>query len=173
MKVFDLIGFAAQMRAVDHDLEALGPKIVERACQIVQKKAQSAIGKEHELWAPLAESTITDKASHGFATPKPLLRTGELRDSIEYTVHGNQGAVGSNLDIAVGADCALIAVHGVLDAVTQLASAQQWLRRRKAVARLVRNRGLGKRCPQFVLLADRRLCLLLHNLAGPFDDLGA
>src|SRR6476620_4218635 len=101
MKVFDLIGFAAQMRAVDHDLEALGPKIVERACQIVQKKAQSAIGKEHELWAPLAESTITDKASHGFATPKPLLRTGELRDSIEYTVHGNQGAVGSNLDIAV------------------------------------------------------------------------
>jgi phage gpG-like protein len=101
MKVFDLIGFAAQMRAVDHDLEALGPKIVERACQIVQKKAKAAIGQEHELWAPLAESTISDKQAHGYATPKPLLRTGELRDSIEYTVHGNEGCVGSNSDIAV------------------------------------------------------------------------
>lgn len=101
MKVFDLIGFAAQMRAVDHDLEALGPQIIERACQIVQKKAKAAIGKEHELWAPLAESTISDKQAHGYATPKPLLRTGELRDSIEYKVSGNQGAVGSNLDIAV------------------------------------------------------------------------
>jgi hypothetical protein len=94
MKVFDLIGFAAQMRAVDHDLEALGPKIVERACQIIQKKAKAAIGKDHELWAPLAESTIADKASHGFPTPKPLLRSGELRDSIEYTVNGNEECTG-------------------------------------------------------------------------------
>jgi hypothetical protein len=100
-KLFDLVGFAAQMRAVDHDLEALGPKIVERACQIIQKKAKAAIGKEHELWAPLADSTLADKASHGFPTPKPLLRTGEMRDSIEYTVHGNEGCVGSNSDIAV------------------------------------------------------------------------
>ena len=100
-QLFDLLGFAAQMRAVDHDLEALGPKIVERACQIIQKKAQSAIGREHELWAPLAESTIADKASHGFPTPKPLLRTGQMRDSIEYTVHGNEGCVGSNSPIAV------------------------------------------------------------------------
>ena len=100
-QLFDLLGFAAQMRAVDHDLEALGPKIVERACQIIQKKAQSAIGREHELWAPLAASTIADKASHGFPTPKPLLRTGQMRDSIEYTVHGNEGWVGSNSPIAV------------------------------------------------------------------------
>jgi hypothetical protein len=31
-----------------------------------------------------------------FPTPKPLLRTGEMRDSIEYVV-----AVGSDLDVAV------------------------------------------------------------------------
>jgi phage gpG-like protein len=96
-----ILEFVAELPAIERDLEASGPKIVEQACKIVQKKAKAAIGKEHELWAPLAESTIADKQHHGFPTPKPLLRTGELRDSIEYTVHGNEGCVGSNLDIAV------------------------------------------------------------------------
>lgn len=100
-KLFDLVSFAAEMRAIDRDLAAVGPKIVERACQIIQKKAKAAIGKNHEMWPPLAESTIKDKAAHGFNTPAPLLRTGELRDSIEYTAHGNEGAVGSNLEIAL------------------------------------------------------------------------
>jgi hypothetical protein len=90
-KLFDLVGFAAELKAIEHDFEALGPKIIERACQIVQKKAKTAIGKEHELWAPLAESTIHDKQAHGYRTPAPLLRTGEMRDSIEYVVHGNEG----------------------------------------------------------------------------------
>jgi hypothetical protein len=75
--VFSILEFVAELKAIDHDLEALGPKIVEKACQIVQKKAKAAIGKEHELWAPLAESTIRDKAAHGYKTPAPLLRTGE------------------------------------------------------------------------------------------------
>jgi phage gpG-like protein len=35
-----------------------------------------------------------------YATPRPLLRSGELRDSITYTVNGHQGAVGTNLDYA-------------------------------------------------------------------------
>jgi HK97 gp10 family phage protein len=101
VKVFDLLGFIAELPAIERDLEASGPKIIERACQIVQKKAKAAIGKNHEAWPPLAESTIADKQHHGFPTPKPLLRTGELRDSIQYTVHGLEGAVGSDLDIAV------------------------------------------------------------------------
>jgi hypothetical protein len=101
MKFFDIAGFIAELPAIDRDLHSSGPKIIEEACKIVQKKAKAAIGKNHEEWAPLAESTIADKASHGFPTPKPLLRTGELRDSIQYTVHGNEGAVGSDLEIAV------------------------------------------------------------------------
>jgi HK97 gp10 family phage protein len=101
MKLFSLLEFVAELPAIERDLEAAGPKIIERACQIVQKKAKSAIGKEHEMWAPLAESTIADKAHHGFPTPKPLLRTGQLRDSIQYTVNGLEGAVGSDSPIAV------------------------------------------------------------------------
>jgi phage gpG-like protein len=100
-KIFSLLDFVAEIRAIQRDLEATGPMIIEKACQIVQKKAKAAIGVEHELWAPLAASTIADKQRQGFATPKPLLRTGELRDSIEYQVHGNEGCVGSDSPIAV------------------------------------------------------------------------
>jgi hypothetical protein len=100
-KLFDLVGFAAELGAIDHDLEALGPKIVERACQIVQKKAKSTIGKTHDAWPPLAESTQEDRARKGYAANEPLLRSGELRDSIEYTVSGTEGCVGSDSPIAV------------------------------------------------------------------------
>jgi HK97 gp10 family phage protein len=96
VKTFSIFEFLAEIPAIERDLHASGPKIVERACQIVQKKAKAAIGREHEEWAPLAPSTLADKAKHGFATPKPLLRTGELRDSIEYTVNGNEGCVGTD-----------------------------------------------------------------------------
>lgn len=51
-KVFSLLGFIAELPAIERDFHAAGPKIIEEACKIVQKKAKAAIGKEHELWAP-------------------------------------------------------------------------------------------------------------------------
>jgi HK97 gp10 family phage protein len=100
VKTFSLLGFIAELPAIERDLHASGPKIIEEACKIVQKKAKAAIGKDHEIWPPLAASTIADKQKHGYATPKPLLRSGELRDSIEYTVRGNEGAVGTDKEYA-------------------------------------------------------------------------
>jgi phage gpG-like protein len=100
-KFFTLLEFVAQIPAIERDVHAAGPAIVERACQIVQKRAKANIGKEHEAWPPLAASTIADKARSGFKTPAPLLRTGELRDSIEYTVRGTEGCVGSDNPKAV------------------------------------------------------------------------
>jgi hypothetical protein len=35
--VYSVLGFAAELKAIDHDLESLGPKIVERACQIIMR----------------------------------------------------------------------------------------------------------------------------------------
>jgi hypothetical protein len=95
-KMFSILEFLAEIPAIERDLHASGPMIIEKACKIVQKKAKAAIGKEHEEWAPLAESTVADKQHHGFAVPKPLLRSGELRDSIEYAVDGNEGCVGTD-----------------------------------------------------------------------------
>jgi hypothetical protein len=61
MREFSLLGFVAELGAIERDMHELGPHIVERACQIVQAKAKAAIGREHEMWPPLAESTIRDK----------------------------------------------------------------------------------------------------------------
>ena len=74
VKLFDIAGFIAELPAIGRDLHASGPMIVEKACKIVQAKAKSAIGRDHEMWAPLAPSTIADKQAHGFPTPKPLMR---------------------------------------------------------------------------------------------------
>jgi HK97 gp10 family phage protein len=100
-KMFSILEFIAEIPAIERDLQASGPMIIEKACQIVQKKAKAAIGREHEEWAPLAESTLTEKAKAGYPVPKSLLRTGELRDSIQYQVNGLEGAVGSDLDRAL------------------------------------------------------------------------
>jgi hypothetical protein len=62
-----------------------------RACKLVQRKAKGLIGHEHPYWQPLADSTIEDKARHGYRVPAPLLRTGEMRDSIEIDAPHHEG----------------------------------------------------------------------------------
>ena len=47
-------------------------------------------------WAPLAESTILEKEKLGYAPPdNPLLRTGELRESITHSIESNVLIFGS------------------------------------------------------------------------------
>ena len=57
------------------------------------KLAKGFIGREGPGWAPLAESTIADKERQGYETPAPLLRTGELRDSIKGEAESVPGGV--------------------------------------------------------------------------------
>jgi hypothetical protein len=95
--VMSILEFVAQTKAIEHDLHELGPAIVARACELVAKQAKRAIGKTHELWPPLKLETIARKLNGN----TPLLETGELRDSIEWTAHGLEGSVGSNSDKAV------------------------------------------------------------------------
>jgi len=82
------------------------------AALVVQKEAKDAIGHYQETsgpfvaWAELAEVTKADRVAQGYPENEPELRTGELRDSIEYTVgaalFGEQIAeVGSNDDVMV------------------------------------------------------------------------
>ncbi|TAL01842.1 MAG: hypothetical protein EPO08_09130 [Rhodospirillaceae bacterium] len=62
---------------------------VEIAAEIARDKIgeyQGAIGS-FPAWAPLATSTVEEKTRLGYAPPdNPLLRTGELRDSIGTSV---------------------------------------------------------------------------------------
>jgi phage gpG-like protein len=81
---------------------------MDRAATLVQDEAKQEIGTYQGAagpfvaWAPLADSTLADKERHGYAPPdNPLLRTGEMRDSIERTVEPHEAAIGSDSEIAV------------------------------------------------------------------------
>lgn len=165
--VYSILGFAAELKAIDHDLEALGPKIIERACQIVQKKAKAAIGKEHELWAPLAESTIRDKQAHGYKTPAPLLRTGEMRDSIEYVVHGNEGCVGSNSDIAVYQELGTVKIPPRSFLVSAAISSEDKIHRMAGASAVAALSGHGRHVRDV-----RELLHLLHRAGHALAELG-
>lgn len=78
----------------------------EKGALMVQSIARQKIGHYQEAvgpfpeWAPLAESTEAEKARLGFSTGAPLLRTGDLRKSIEAHSSPLGFRVGSKLDIA-------------------------------------------------------------------------
>ena len=81
-------------------LEAVGSKIEHDAKEIIGHYQRSDTGPFPE-WAELATSTKADRVSQGFTPNDPLLRTGELRNSIRHEVRGHSVAVGSDLDIAI------------------------------------------------------------------------
>ena len=166
-QLFDLIGFAAELKAIDRDLEAMGPKIIERACQIVQKKARSAIGREHELWAPLADSTIKDKAAHGYKTPAPLLRSGAMRDSIEYTVSGNEGCVGSDSEIAVYRELGTSRIPPRSFLVSAAISSEDKIHRMVGASAVAALSGYGRHASEV-----RELLHLLHRAGHALAELG-
>lgn len=70
---------------------------LEKACVIIEEDAKSKPGTYQTGWAPLKPATIAQKTTGD----SPLLETGEMRDSIEHTVQGKSGFVGSNNDKAV------------------------------------------------------------------------
>lgn len=60
--------------------------------------AKDLIGRKQSMWDDLAESTINEKRRLGFRGPdfEPLLRTGEMRDSIKGASRGLVGVIGSD-----------------------------------------------------------------------------
>lgn len=99
--------FAAHLLTVAVAVEKAEHQILESAAVMVEKRAKEKIGEYQEqvgpfiAWPELAESTKADRAKQGYTEDEPLLRSGEMRDSIEHTVQGNVAQIGSNSDIAV------------------------------------------------------------------------
>jgi phage gpG-like protein len=96
--VYSVLGFVAKLRAIERDMETIGPAIIRKACEIVAAEARRVIGEGYEFWPALQPETLARKM---MATP--LLETGELRASIEWSTSANglEGWVGSNNDKAV------------------------------------------------------------------------
>jgi len=78
---------------------------LEVAAAMIADRAKKLIGTydAKPRWPELAESTQADRAQKGFPPNEPLLRTGELRDSIGFEIikPGREAIVGSTSDIAV------------------------------------------------------------------------
>ena len=99
---------AKRLSAIGEDRGPETKAFLETVGEAIEKEAKAEIGHYQRTdtgpfpeWTELAPSTKKDRVSKGFTENDPLLRTGELRDSIAHEVRGTSVAIGSDLDIAV------------------------------------------------------------------------
>lgn len=107
MREFNIMESIVKMAEVTIAIEHETHRALDHAARIVKTEAKEEIGVYQAqagsfvAWAELAAATKADRLAHGFPENEPLLRTGDLRDSIGHVVEGHEAAVGSNSDIAV------------------------------------------------------------------------
>jgi hypothetical protein len=168
-KVFSLLGFIAELPAIERDLHMSGPKIIEQACKIVQAKAKGAIGRNHNEWAPLKPETLDEKQKHGFKTPAPLLRTGALRDSIQWTTSasGMEGAVGSDSPVAVAQELGTARIPPRSFLVSSAISSEDKIHRMAAATTIAALSGFGHGARDV-----REMLHLLHQAGHAIYELG-
>jgi hypothetical protein len=91
--------FAKLSDAMDEQQE----ENLKRAAEMIRDEAKRVIGTYDYGWRELAPATIADRVRQGYAPDQPLLRSGAMRESIEYTIiePGKEAEIGSNDPIAV------------------------------------------------------------------------
>lgn len=108
MKTFkDPAAFARFLRDKSATLAAAQAAGLRKGAAIVEADAKARIGQYQDEagpfpeWRDLAASTIADKQRQGYGVPDPLLRTGQMRDSIETSVTPSGFTVGSTDPVAL------------------------------------------------------------------------
>jgi HK97 gp10 family phage protein len=98
MTTMSLGGLVAHLLTAKADMHYAEELALERVCVLLEKSAKSAIGTYRFDWTPLKPETIARKTTGD----KPLLETGELRDSITHNVdaNGKDAYVGTNDPVA-------------------------------------------------------------------------
>lgn len=61
-------------------------EVAKRIGEDAKKKVQEKFGTYQDGWPELSPATIADKIAQGWPVPSPLLRTGEMKDSIDFKV---------------------------------------------------------------------------------------
>lgn len=80
-------------------------KGIDHVAVLIEKTAKSEIGNYQNAvgpfseWAELADSTEAEKARKGYPSDAPLLRTGDLRESITHETEGLRAIIGSTSKI--------------------------------------------------------------------------
>jgi phage gpG-like protein len=96
--------YCAELALAQHEANHTS---LERATKLLQKKVKEKFGEYQPTagkfveWPELEESTQDERERAGYEPDEPLLREGDLRESIQTLVRDNEGFVGSNSDIAV------------------------------------------------------------------------
>lgn len=103
MAEISLLSFIGHLAMFPVRLRDAQHTAMESAARLVQAEARREIGtyqRENtgpfEPWQELADSTKDDRVRQGFTENDPGLRTGEMRDSIDYRANHEQAVVGSN-----------------------------------------------------------------------------
>ena len=102
----DLASFAVHLTTVHLAVRIAEEKALEKIGVVLEKDAKAQIGEYQEAhgpfaaWDALADSTEAEKSRLGYDTDAPLLRTGEMRDSIQHEVAGTELVMGSKSDKA-------------------------------------------------------------------------
>lgn len=106
--------FTSPQQFAEHLLKAATQEVMalqvalEKAAKLIEKSAKKEIGHlqpqvgSFNAWDELADSTKDDKSRKGYVINEeynPLLRTGELRDSIQHEVKELEAVVGSTSPI--------------------------------------------------------------------------
>lgn len=104
MKEFSISGFAEQLTGLAEGMPVFDEEILGYIGVVVVQTAKDKIGDYQsetgpfEAWAPLAESTKEDRLRKGYSEDNPGMRSGQMRDSIEYIVFPGEVQIGSNDD---------------------------------------------------------------------------
>ena len=107
MPEMSLTGFIAHLAGFQMRLAEAEHKALEHAAKLVEAEAKREVGHYQDAagpfqaWPELADATKADRLKHGFSENDPLLRTGEMRDSIGHAIGDKEAAIGSNNDKAV------------------------------------------------------------------------
>lgn len=87
-------------------IEEVEHRALKKCAEVIEKDAKNRIGEYQPTtgpfpaWEPLADSTEQEKARLGYPVDAPLLRKGNLRDSIRHEVSGHEAVIGSQSGIA-------------------------------------------------------------------------
>ena len=101
-----LLGLAAKLTALQGGALLAQQHALSEGAKIVHEEARDRIGTYQGAagpfgaWPQLAQSTQDERVREGYSPNDPLLRSGDMRDSLEWNASPFQANIGSDSPVA-------------------------------------------------------------------------